>query len=168
LTANATFHKATKLTEFAKTETNTSISDAFRTPSSQTTTKDDGLRMRVRRDQPLVVKQIQPKGWAAVVGWLFPNATVVEFSGKFEVTLHIYPSHIQVQKRRWFSKSSVLARFEISIPVFDEIGDTPTHVILVKSALAFLYPFVPMHVQVSVDNVPLFAQGKFDESARQV
>lgn len=60
------------------------------------------------------------------------------------------------------SSTSVLARFTISIPVYDEIGDTPVHMIEIRSAIAFLYPFVPMHVQVAVDDEVVFVQGKFE------
>ena len=155
------FYKATKLSDLAKTNAPTCVSEAFRSPASFTTAKDDGIRLSIDSSKDLFVRNLQPTGWGAVWSWLFPSATVVELSGRLNVTLKVFPSHVQIRKRRWFSKSSVLARFEIAIPVFEEIGDEPSHQIIVRSALAFLYPFVPMHVEVAVNDQVVFAQGKF-------
>ena len=154
-----------KVADISNSATNSesAISEAFRSPSSETcAAKNDGLRLSIHDDRPLTVTQIRPTGWAAFWGWFFPNATVVELSGRLNVALRIFPSHVQIEKRRWFSSSSVLARFDISIPVYDEIGDAAKHQLRVRSALAFLYPFVPMHVEVSLDDDVVFSQGKFE------
>ncbi len=81
------------------------------------------------------------------------------------VTLKVYPTHVQIEKRRWFSGKGVLARYSVSIPVYDEIGDVPVFTMQIRSALAFLYPFVPMHVEVTLDDEAIFAQGRFEGKA---
>lgn len=145
--------------------TETTISEAFRSPAADAMPqKIDGLRLRVNHDEPLRIKQIRPRGMAAVWGLVFPNATILELSGRVNVTMRIYPSHLAIEKRRWVSSTSVLARFSISIPVYDEIGDRPVHQLVVQSALAFLYPFVPMHVQLALDDEVVFRQGKYAAS----
>ena len=153
------------MTEFAKTRTGSdvSIADAFRSPAPGASAgKSDGLRLRIHRDRPLLVQKVRPVGWAAFWAVFFPNATVVELSGKISVTLYVYPTHVQVHKQRWSSKISFMARYHIAIPIYDEIGDLPTHQLNVRSALAFLYPFVPMHVQIALDDEVAFSQGKYD------
>ena len=152
------------MTEFAKTTIdNDSVAAAFRSPPAEaTSTKSDGLRLRIYRDQDLAAQSISPVGWAAFWGVFFPSATVVELSGKLNETLHIYPTHVQIEKRKWFSGKGVLARYRISIPVYDEIGDSPVHHLHIQSALAFLYPFVPMHVCVMLDDEVVFGLGRFE------
>ncbi len=165
LTAPSKFGKATKVTEIANSSLNddTSVADAFRSPPPGAAAKvSDGLRVSLHADQPLLVQQIAPRGWAAFWAIVFPAPTVVELSGKFSATLHIYPTHVQIEKRRWLSKMGVFARYSISIPVYEEIGDAPKHQLHITSALAFLYPFVPMHVQVTLDDEAIFGQGKFE------
>ena len=78
------------------------------------------------------------------------------------MTLTVYPTHVQIEKRRWLSKSGIFARYHISIPVYDEIGDTAVHQLHARSELAFLYPFVPMHVEIMIDEEAVFGQGKFE------
>jgi len=148
LTATAEFHKATNVTEFAKTPTDEeSVADAFRSPTPGSAATN---------------RRIDSTGWAAYWAFIFPDATVVEISGRFNTTLKIYPTHVQADERRWFSKASVIARYNVAIPVYDEIGDTVIHQLHVKSELAFLYPFVKMHAEVSVDDEVIFRQGKFE------
>ena len=143
----------------------TTINDAFRSPSEQASPKKtEGLRIPINEEKPLRVIRIRETGWAAVWGWFFPNATVIQLSGKMDVTLRIFPTHVQIEKRRWFVGSGLFGRFRISIPVYDEIGDTAKHQIQVQSRLAFLYPFVPMHVEVAVDDEVVFGQGKFERA----
>ena len=60
---------------------------------------------------------------------------------------------------------SVSHRVSHRIPLFDEIDDQPVHQIVVDSALAFLYPFEPMHVQIAIDEEVVFRQGKFARRA---
>jgi hypothetical protein len=165
LTAPSKFGKATKVTEIANSSLNdeSSVADAFRSPPPNAAAKvPDGLRVSLHADQPLLVRQIEPKGWAAFWAVFFPAPTVVELSGKFNATLYIYPTHVQIEKRRWLSKMGIFARYTISIPIYDEIGDAPKHQLHLQSALAFLYPFVPMHVQVTLDDEVAFGQGKFE------
>lgn len=153
------------MTEIANSNANeaTSVADAFRSPPAGVAVQEsDGLRMSLRHDLALSVQQVRPFGWAAFWGIFFPSATVIELSGKFNVILHIYPTHVQIEKRRWYSKMGVLARYSISIPVYDEIGDHPVHQLTIQSVLAFLYPFVPMHIQVTLDEDVAFGQGKFE------
>jgi len=148
-------------------ETETTISSAFRSPPADALPqKSESLRLRVEHDTPLSVKQIRPSGMSAVWGLIFPNATVLELSGRIELKMLIYPSHVQIEKRRWTSSTNLLARFSISIPIYDEIGDQPVHQLVIHSALAFLYPFVPMHVQVALDDEVVFSQGKYDARKR--
>ena len=148
------------------TESETTISDAFRSPAGSTLARqNNGVRLRIDVEQPLRVRQIRSEGFAAIWGLLFPNATVVELSGKVNLLLRIYSTHVSIESRRWFSSSSVLARFRIEIPLFAEIGDQPAHTIVVESALAFLYPLVPMHVQITFDDEVIFRQGKFSQSS---
>ncbi len=143
-------------------ETESSISEAFRGPAADAVPKRiDGLRLKVRPDEPVRARLIRPTGFKRIWGFLFPNAVEVELSGKFSVTLKIYPSHVQIDKRRWLSKTSVFARFKVAIPVYAEIGDEPAHELVVRGVLAFFYPFVPIHAQVQVDDEIVFAQGKF-------
>lgn len=147
-------------------ESETTIADAFRSPArSDQTPQNNGLRRRINAQEALVVRRLMPRGFAALWGLIFPNATVVQLSGKVNLTLRVYPSHVQIENRRWFSSTSVLARFHIEIPLFDEIGDQPVHQIVVDSALAFLYPFEPMHVQIAIDEEVVFRQGKFARRA---
>ncbi len=165
LTARANFDKAKNVEEMTESEANndTSVADAFRSPpASVTKEKLDGLRISIQRDQPLRVNQIRPRGWTAFWAVFFPSATVLELSGRFHTVLSIYPTHVQLETRRWPSKMGFLPNYEVSIPVYDEIGDSPTHHLHVQSALAFLYPFVPMHVQVTLDEGVAFGQGKFE------
>ena len=164
LARSVSFDKSNEMTNKPDytAESETTIADAFRSPAgSDLARQNDGVRLRIDQEQALRVRHITAQGFAAVWGLLFPNATVVELSGKVNLRLRIYSTHVQIENRRWFSSSSVLARFRIEIPLFDEIGDQATHMIVVESALAFLYPFVPMHVQVSFDDEIVFRQGKF-------
>lgn len=142
------------------------MADAFRGPSAEASArKTKGLRIPIHDGKPVSVLQIQPTGWAAFTGLLFPNATVIELGGKLNVTLRIYPSFVQIERRKWFNTSSLIGRFFISIPVYDEIGDDEKHYLHIRSALSFLYPFVPMHVQVSLDDEVVFGQGKFQRNS---
>lgn len=142
----------------------TTIADAFRGPSDEASLKkSEGLRIPINTEKPLRVTQIREKGWAAVWGLLFPNATVIELSGRMNVKLRIFPTHVAIEKRRWFVGSGFFGRFRITIPVYDEFGDSAKHQIRVQSKLAFLYPFVPMHVEVAVDDEVVFGQGKFEQ-----
>ena len=169
LTAGTSFDKPTPMTDPANSTTNakTSIADAFRGPSSGASPrKIKGLRIPVDSRKPLSVLKIEPMGWAAYWGLLFPNATVIQLGGKLNVVLRIYPAFVQIEKRKWTHKSALFGRFAITIPVFDEIGDEAKHQIRIRSELAFLYPFVPMHVEVAIDDEVVFGQGKFDILAR--
>jgi len=142
------------------------MADAFRGPSADATPrKIKGLRIPIHDEKELRVVKIEPTGLAVFTGLLFPNATVIQLEGKLNVRLRIYPSFVQIERRKWFNTSSLIGRFSISIPVFDEIGDTEKHFIHIRSTLAFLYPFVPMHVEVAVDNEVVFGQGKFEMAA---
>lgn len=165
LTAGTYFDKSTRAADISNSTANndSSVAEAFRSPAAGTVPKKvEGLRLRIREHEPLRVNQIRPVGWAAVWGWFFPNATVVELSGKLDLTLHIYPSHVQIAGRRWFT-SGFPARLRTSIPVYDEIGDDRKHLVHVRCVLAFLYPFVPMHVEVRLDDETVFGQGKFQQ-----
>lgn len=159
----ADFYKATIVNELAKNSTDgASIAEAFRSPPPGATAKEkDGLRLRVHPDQTLTARRIRETGWAAFWAIFFPNATVVELSGRINVTLKIYPTHVQIEKRRWFSSTGMLARYSISIPVYDEVGDVAVHQLHARSELAFLYPFVPMHIEIALDEEAVFGQGKF-------
>jgi len=163
LTAAANFYKATNVTDSAKTNANeASVADAFRSPPPEVAAKKaDGLRLRVHEDQ-LQIRKIRPVGWAAFWGFFFPNATVLELSGMLNVTLSVFPTHVQIEKRRWRASSVVLPNYSVSIPLYDEVGDFPIHQLHINSSLAFLYPFVPMHVEVMLDDKLAFGQGKFD------
>jgi hypothetical protein len=142
----------------------TSIADAFRGPSADAAPRSTkALRIPVDAGKPTSALIIQPTGWSAVIGLLFPNATVVQLGGKMNVLLRIYPAYVQIGKRKWTNKSAMFGRFTVSIPVFDEIGDEEKYQIRIRSALAFFYPFVPMHVEVAVDDEVVFAQGKFQQ-----
>ena len=152
------------MTDSAKTSSEeTSVADAFRSPSPEGASKPtDGIRLKIHPDLPIVARKIQPRGWSAFWRYVFPDATVVEISRRFNVTLKIYPTNVHIGERRWISPLSVIPRYHVTIPVYDEFGDSVVHKIHIKSQLAFLYPFVPMHIKVTVDDVEVFGQGKHE------
>lgn len=151
------------VTEFTNSRTHeASVADAFRSPAAgKTSEPSEGLRLRVH-DLPIAVQQVKPTGWAKVWAIAFPDATIVQISGRINVTLKIYPTNVHIDDRRWDSPTSVLARYNVTIPVYDEVGDSVVHQLRVRSSLAFLYPFVPMHVQVAIDDEVIFGQGKYE------
>ena len=154
------------MTEFAKTSTDeASVTDAFRSPPPAAVPKDsDGvLRLRIYPQESLQVQSIPPSGWAAFWSIFIPGATVVQISGRINVTLRVYPLHVQIENRRWHGDLGMFG-YSVSIPVFDEIGDDKIFTFHARSKMAFLYPFVPMHVEVAIDNEVIFGQGKFRQS----
>lgn len=144
-------------------ENQTTVSEAFRSPSSSAALeKNDGLRLAISEGTPIRVERVRQMGWADfIVSLLIPAPTTIQLSGMLNVRLRICPSHVEIDKRKWKPPKPVLARYRLSIPVYDEIGDVPKHLIHVQSRLAFLYPFVPMHIEVSVDDDVVYGQGKF-------
>lgn len=136
-------------------------------PSQFDTARNQCIRTRVAPDQPFRIRSEPTSKWRNAFR-ILTSQNRFTCSGRFNLSLQITPMQVCIGQHRWTSPGGKFGRGSFHIPIFDELGDgeldgakTEPIDLHIRCTLPFLHPFVPLHIEISLDKEIVYTRGKF-------
>ncbi len=137
------------------------LEQAWQVDASQFDTGETNcIRTTMNPAEPVIVENESTSRWGNFFRVLTSESRLV-FSGRFALVMQVTPIRVRVYQNQWSSVTGKFGRGVFRLPIYDEISRNESVELKVRCWLPFLHPFVPMHIEVSVDGEVVFAQGRF-------